>query len=106
MIFGILYIIMGLMVLPIPVIGWIVGLILILGGIIKIISGIVSAATPKTTTNTVTERIIIKEEMPKLEEDPELSIADEIEKLSALFEKGHITQDEFDSSKKRIFQTS
>jgi len=103
MISGAIYIVVGLFFFAIPVIGWILGLILIFTGIIKMITGFASAVTPDAP-DTVTERIIIKEHAPKEEVNSQDSMADELEKLSSLFEKGHITQEEFDAGKKRILK--
>lgn len=102
MFFGVLYIIFGIMLFAIPVIGWILGLIFIITGIIKIITGIIDAAS-SDRTETVTERVVIKEQVSN-DSTPKMSMTDELEKLSSLFDKGHITEDEFNASKKKIIQ--
>lgn len=103
MISGAIYIVVGLFFFIIPVIGWILGWILILTGILKIIIGFIKILTPDAP-DTVTERIIIKEHIPQEPSNSRDSMTNELEKLSSLFEKGHITQEEFDSGKKRILK--
>jgi disulfide bond formation protein DsbB len=100
---GILFIVVGFVSFIIPIIGEILGPIFIFLGIIGVIIGIFQVIIGfMTSANSSKEQVIIHKNIVEQSEPTQLSMADELQKVSQLYEKGHITEDEFNASKKSI----
>ena len=94
-IIGLVVFIFGLMIMPIPIVGWffgillmLIGISLMLSGFIKILFGIFGGSSDDKKDN-----VIIKNE---------ISTADELSKLSQLLKDGTLTKEEFDIQKQNI----
>jgi len=100
---GIMFTVMGFVSFIIPLIGEILGPIFIFLGAIAIIIGIFQIIIGFMKSNNVPqEQVVIHKNIVEPEAPKQLSMADELQKISQLYEKGHMTEDEFNETKKSI----
>jgi len=100
---GVLFTVVGFVSFLIPILGEILGPIFIFLGAIAIIIGIFQIIIGLVTSGSSSkEQVIIHKNIVEQKEPQQLSMADELHKISQLYEKGHITEDEFNESKKSI----
>lgn len=102
---GLFNIILGFLLFLIPIIGWIFGWFFIITGIIMVIAGIIGQLfkIPFLLMGDK-KKEVQAQQAAVIAQEPKLDISGELEKLSLLLEKGHITKEEFDTSKKALLE--
>lgn len=94
MFWGIIYFIGGAFMFVIPVIGWILGSLFMIAGIVKFIVGIVNLATPDRDDGDVYY----------VNETAGTSIPEQLQQLTEVYEKGHMSEEEFTKSKEKLLK--
>ena len=114
-IMGVAIFIFGLMMMPIPIIGWFFGILAMLTGFVLILSGIFGGSSSDSEKEIVYHDFEhpLNETRQKQREqmfnksknnNSKVNTSDELEKLSKLFEKGHLTEEEFRKAKSELLR--
>jgi len=95
MFWGIIYFISGMFMFVIPIVGWILGPLFMIAGVVKFIVGIVNIATPDKGD---------EGDVYYVNETAKTSVTEQLQQLSDVYEKGHMSEEEFAQSKAKLLK--